>query len=202
MSLKELVMDPWVTGIGTAVIAAVIIGLFTKKEKGIALESNSNSENHQEVTVNNYLSQDVGPSAQKQNGLHSNQIDVLKQDTYVLFIDDLDLKKKIKNLSDAGWKRVSQIYYAPNIDSQKIRDANIIFVDYKGIGEIGSKEQGLAVLSALRKRYGDKKYLILYTAHDVPIEAFTSGAHNTLSKNSTIYELEQKIIEGIESLQN
>lgn len=158
-------------------------------------QSNTQTQN---VVVNNIFPGDAKTiSDSLKDQASSNEVNHLKQETQILFIDDLDLKRKIKNLQDAGWQRVSQIKDVPNIDAQQIRDASIIFVDYKGIGEIKTSEQGLSILSALRNRYGDTKHLILYSAHPVPLDAFKRGAGDYLSKNTTIYELEQKILEGV-----
>ncbi len=202
--------NPWVIGISTPIIAALVIyflGIESKKKESdkSSIKSNLTNNNHtnqtQNLIVKNYFGQKSDElRASNLHEVSSSQVNLLKQETKVLFIDDLDLKKKIKNLKEAGWVRVSQLKDAPNIDVQEIRDADVIFVDYKGIGETGSGEQGLSILSALKRRYTNEKYLILYSAHDVPVDAFNRGANSYLSKNSTIYELEQKILEGINEI--
>lgn len=198
-TITNLVSNPWVIGIGSTVIAGAIIYIlgFEKNEDKTTVTKQLNRQ-VQNVVVNNHIGKGYPDiSGSKYQGAVPSQINAAKEDTRILFIDDLDLKKKIKNLKDAGWCRVSQIKDAPNIDIQEIREADIIFVDYKGIGEFDSEEQGLSVLKALKQRYRDSKYLILYSAHKVPVDAFNRGADNYLQKNSSIYELEQKILEGI-----
>ncbi len=122
-----------------------------------------------------------------------------KETAKILFIDDTSQKDKIKNLKKAGWKHIEQISDVHNIDSLEIRESEIIFVDFKGIGEKES-EQGLGVLSALKVRYDETKWLILFTAYEVPITAFQKGANDYLAKNSSKYETEQKIIKGLQHL--
>jgi hypothetical protein len=121
-----------------------------------------------------------------------------KEYAKILFIDDLDWTDKIKNLQDAGWKNVSQITNPQNLDRIEIREANIIFVDYKGVGK-NLKDEGVDVIYALKKRYGDNKWIILYSAQpSVPISATSDKKPDaSLAKNSSAYEFEQKILEGL-----
>lgn len=181
-----------------AIIIDIIKELFGGKGS-----TNTNTNN---ISINN----NVGASEDKikntnlsssdmENTTGTAKVGFLKDSARILFIDDLDLESKIINLISAGWKNVIQINEASNIDRTEIREADIIFVDYKGIVK-DSEEQGLAVLSALKGRYGNSKWLILYSAHEVPINAFNKGANSYLAKNSSVYELEQKIIEGLVKL--
>ncbi len=198
--MQAFIENPWTIAVLAPIIVAIVIYIFRleARAKGLdSIENRQEAKQVQKVVINNHLpKQDLEGRAINQKETTSAEVNVLKQDTRVLFIDDLDLKKKIKNLKDAGWAKVSQLKDAPNIDISEIREADIIFIDYKGIGEIESGEQGLSILTALKNRYADSKYMVLYSAHDVPVDAFNRGANAYLSKNSTIYELEQKIIEG------
>lgn len=209
---ENFLSNNWIEGIGIALISAAILGLiklfrkYFRQDKKLQpkienkLVQNQSNKQSQNIVINNHIkeSDDKKPSHRE---IPPATVNFYKQSTRILFIDDLDLKKKIKNLKNAGWQRIAQIKTAPNIDIDEIQNADIIFVDYKGIGELETEEQGLSILSALKKRYQDSKYLILYSAHDVPIQTFSRGAHDYLSKNSKIYELEQKILEGIAKIQ-
>lgn len=206
MTYTDLLSNPWTISIfggATATIIGTYFFIFKNNKESISIENynpqsqTNNNRQTQSVTVNNLL---TTPIVLPVKEIASSEVILLKQDLRILFIDNLDLKKKIENLKDAGWINVSQINDAPNVDIQQIREADIIFVDYKGIGKIHSTEEGLGVLSALRQRYGEDKYLILYTAHNLPVEAFTRKADNYVDKNSKIFELEHKIIEGAKKI--
>ena len=186
----------WVVTIGGGAAAGLltwfIVRLFKapKKDTTSGNSVNNSVVNNVNVNVPQGKNSDISPGAASLI-----EIAFYKDNSRILFIDDLDLKSKIKNLMSAGWKNVMQIQTADNLDQKDIREAHIIFVDYKGIGP--SKEQGLAVIQALRERYKTSKWLILYSAHEVPLNAFNRGADSYLAKNSSVYELEQKIIEGL-----
>ncbi len=196
--------DPWVLGIGTGIIATVVGGLIlykltNKKEdvKPLAIETKQENHQAQNVTVN------LAPAEkstyqfpQPENGQASaSEVASFKRELKILFIDDKSLDVKIKNLKDYGWEKITQIFNANNIVCDEIREADIIFVDYKNIAK-NEEHEGLAVVAALRKQYGDEKWLILFTAHKVPVNAFDFGANAYLPKNSTPYLIEQKLIEA------
>lgn len=193
----DLFQNIWaITIIGGAtatILATFIIRFFKVGKKPL-------QDQHQQVEVINNISINSNEGSQSLSR-DSNVSDFahLKQIGRILFIDDLDLKDKIQNLRNAGWANVSQVFHAKNIDQAEIRDAEVIFVDYKRIG-LPAKDQGLAVLAALHKRYGEQKWLILYSAHPVPVNAFNQGARSYLAKNSSVYEVEQKILEGLKGL--
>lgn len=129
--------------------------------------------------------------------LSSDTIPVLKVKTKVLFIDD-EKFKKIANLKKAGWN-VIQKSRLDNLDDDSVLSSHVIFVDYKGVGSRDS-EEGIGLLKALKKRYGDQKWLILYSAHELSLNVYGIGANSYLAKNSTEYEIEQKIIEGARNI--
>ena len=188
-------------GVIAVVIAALgLLGFFIKKaffdpEESPHTQSN-NQSNTQSVEVNIINNQknthetttpnSVLPDARK-----------LKVSTNILFIDN-EKFKKIENLKKQGWK-ISHIKNVVSIDDEPIRNADIIFVDYKGVG---SKEddEGIGLLTALRAHYGKAKWLIFYSAHRLDLGVFDKGADAYLSKNSSPYEIEQKIIHGASKL--
>jgi len=192
--------NPWIITIVGGVVVTIITAFFINKNKENVNKNNqsNNQSNNQNTVVTTNINFDKKEIKELSNVSGTEKVGLFKDSSRILFIDDLDLTNKIKNIESAGWKNVIQIREADNIDQKEIREADIIFVDYKGIGP--SKEQGLAVIRALKNRYKDSKWLILYSAHEVPLNAFNIGADSYLAKNSSVYELEQKIIEGLEKI--
>lgn len=88
----------------------------------------------------------------------------LKNICQILFIDDERLPTVIKTLRKAGWKNVKRIGDTANIDLTEIRNADIIFVDIKGVGiELGFKNEGVGLAAALKGRYQNKG-VVIYSA--------------------------------------
>lgn len=88
----------------------------------------------------------------------------LKNICQVLFIDDESLQTLIKTLRKAGWKNVKRIGDTANLDVEDIRNADIIFVDIKGVGlELRFKNEGVGLAAALKKKY-PQKGIIIYSA--------------------------------------
>jgi len=199
--MTDISNNIWVITIIGGAAAALIAGFFLK-EKGSRVDvKNDNTQTNNQNTVVTTNVHIAGQKAEAVEGaVDRSKVIFFKESAKILFIDDLDLKDKIKNLENAGWKNVIQLEDAHNIDRKEIRESDIIFVDYKGIG-MTSEKQGLGVLTALRESYKDSKWLILYTAHELPVDAFNIGANSVLGKNSSVYELEQKIIEGLGKIQ-
>lgn len=198
VDLNSIVGNVWFEGIMASLIASSIWYFFNKENKNMLDINNPQTQTN---TQNQNVTQNVNlhlPQLQKEvteKTATPDKVSFFKQNLKILFIDDNDLKDKIKNLKGYGWKNVNQIFDAGDVFSQEIRDANVIFVDYKGIAK-RENGQGLAVLSALRKNYGNSKWLVLFTAHNVPVDAFDRGADKHMAKNSSPYELEHIIIEG------
>src|SRR3989344_1680888 len=107
----------------------------------------------------------------------------IKRATNILFIDD-EKFEYIDRIRDAGWN-VHQLYDINNLDDEQIKKADIIFLDYKGVGRVLSpSQQGIGLLKGLKKKYSDKP-VIFYSAH----AAFSLGdefkiADDWLPKNA------------------
>ena len=94
----------------------------------------------------------------------SNEVYDLKSVSQVLFIDDEPLPTLIKTLRKSGWKNVRRIDDTANLDIPEIRNANIIFVDIKGVGkELGFKNQGVGLAAEIKKWYPNKG-VVIYSA--------------------------------------
>ncbi|MBK9483263.1 MAG: hypothetical protein IPO02_15080 [Bacteroidetes bacterium] len=56
--------------------------------------------------------------------------------TSILFIDDDTNFNVVKILKDSGWKKIKNSFHIKTLDVQQVKDADIIFVDINGVGEI------------------------------------------------------------------
>ncbi len=118
-----------------------------------------------------------------------------KERVTILFIDDDVEFKIVSMLRKAGWKRVSIIADVDRVDHEKIRAADIIFVDVHDVGKkLGFEREGLGLMKEIKRRYKDKK-VIIYSG--VPLhDIFTDEldyADARLRKSAEFIEFENKI---------
>lgn len=91
-------------------------------------------------------------------------IEEIKKSAKILFIDDEDSSSKLSVIRNAGWN-VNQINEVTNFDSEDIKSADIIFMDYVGVGKILTpKEEGIGLLKSIKKRYPNK-FIIFYSGY-------------------------------------
>lgn len=92
-------------------------------------------------------------------------IDGIKAQTNILFIDDDKEFKIVKILKRAGWRNTCFFSNADvkDINAEKIRDAHIIFVDIKGVGQTMYNDEGLGLVVDLKKKYPQKR-IVIYSA--------------------------------------
>lgn len=125
----------------------------------------------------------------------------LKQITRILFIDDKPFKV-INILQNSGWQNVTKIKDVSNLDQSELKDAHIIFVDIQGVGKnLGFKDEGLGLLSAIRDKYPTKKLIVYSSEEKGQIEAFHSAfdkADKRLKKDADPYEF-QRVVETYSS---
>lgn len=90
-----------------------------------------------------------------------------KTNTRILFIDDeKDEFPVIQNLKDAGWS-VDSVSDVQNVEDDVVRRSQIIFVDYKGVGQhLSESEQGIGLIKLLKETYRDQKRVGLYSGHN------------------------------------
>jgi len=82
----------------------------------------------------------------------------------VLFVDDESYDNRLNEIREAGWN-VRQIEDVRNFDDEVIKIADIIFMDYKGVGKVMSPtEEGIGLLKQLKKKY-PKKFLVFYSGY-------------------------------------
>ena len=85
-----------------------------------------------------------------------------KSNVQILFVDDeVDDFPVIQNLKEAGWS-VEGIKDIQNIEDITVRRSQVIFVDYKGVGQtLSEREQGIGLIKLLKETYKDSKMLLL-----------------------------------------
>lgn len=88
-----------------------------------------------------------------------------KAQTNILFIDNEDFQI-VSIIKKAGWKNCSLIKKISDLNTDRIKKAQIIFVDIRGVGEeLFGKDAGLGVAKALKEKYPDT-IVILYSAEN------------------------------------
>lgn len=113
---------------------------------------------------------------------------VTKENANILFIDD-EVFPVVENLQKAGWsvKRVKDI---KNPQDEDVKRADIIFVDYKGVGKtLAGDEEGIGIIKLLKETYKTTKRVVLYSGYS----RFSLGEHlniadSQISKESNTYE--------------
>ncbi len=195
--MENLLENPWTITIIGGIIVAIFVYIFLKEPRRDKNKTEQLSNQSQSVTQTVIIGEkeDINNGEGVKN--KNEDISYLKAKARILFIED-DVFKKIDNLKNFGWN-VSQINKVSNLDIDEIKLSNIIFVDYKGVGEL-SGNQGLGVVENLRAMYGKDKWIIFYSAHKLPLDVYNKGANSYLAKNATVYEMERKIIEGAQNI--
>lgn len=181
------------------VIIPITINIVVKKKKLTQKDntisgsgiSQQNGEGNTSINVgsitNNYAS-----SYKQQNEPDGNElsVDQIKNELKVMFVDDkkfnvVDLLKK------SGWKQVLYKRDILDIDSLEIREAHVIFLDINGVGlAMGFHNQGMGLCGALKRKYGDRKRVVLYsgeTSGDI-FDNDARMADDTLKKDSDLYQ--------------
>ena len=112
-----------------------------------------------------------------------------KEEVNILFIDDNHLSLPIISiLKNIGWKNTTSVVDVTDLEDDKVKKADIMFVDINGVGSTFEYE-GLGLSSALKKRYPEKK-IVIYSAYE-PDDIFykvRSEVDGHLSKNADPYE--------------
>ena len=127
-----------------------------------------------------------------------------KDSVNILFIDDLDMPV-VKNLEKAGYK-VKKVRDVKNIDDADIKNSQIIFVDFEGVGRfISPQHQGAGLVKELKTKYGRSKYIVLYTAQptlpaDTIMKSLFNAADAKLRKDSDVTDFAEQIREALKRL--
>jgi hypothetical protein len=121
-------------------------------------------------------------------------IEEIKRQTQVLFIDDESFDFLLENIRQSGWN-VKQKKEIDNLDIEEIKNADIIFIDYKDVGTILTpSEEGIGLLKALRHKYPNK-HLIFYSGYAgfIPGHEIHDIANGWISKNADPYVYIERI---------
>lgn len=113
----------------------------------------------------------------------------LKRATRVLFVDDESFEDRLQPIRESGWM-CSQIPDIKNLDDEHIQNAQIIFMDYKGVGgNLTPSEEGIGLCKALRKKYPKKKIIFYsgYAGH-IPGDEVFSFVDGWIAKHADTYE--------------
>lgn len=121
---------------------------------------------------------------------YKSSIEDLKKIINILFIDDDTKFRVVKVLTNEGWKNTKSIIDLNSYNDDKIKNANIVFVDIQGVGKIlECKDEGLGLALNIKTKYPEKK-VIIYSAiqsHKVFHEAIQK-VDFLLSKDAEPYE--------------
>ena len=121
----------------------------------------------------------------RQSSKKNPPIEEIKKTTKILFVDDEDFSARLSTIRDAGWN-VSQIHEVTNFNSEEIKSADIIFMDYIGVGKVLTpSEQGIGLLKKIKNRYPEK-YIIFYSGYAgfIPGHEFHSIADAWIDKHA------------------
>ncbi len=115
-------------------------------------------------------------------------IDEIKKKTQVLFVDDEDFSAILEIIRGAGWN-ARQITDIKNFQSEEIKNSDIIFMDYIGVGKtLTPKDEGIGLLKQIKSRY-PKKFVIFYSGYAgfIPGHEFHSIADAWIDKHADPY---------------
>lgn len=127
-----------------------------------------------------------------------------KGDVNILFIDDLDMPV-FESLKKSGYK-VKKVRDIKNIDEAEVKNAQIIFVDFDGVGKyISPQHQGAGLAKELKMVYGASKYIVLYTAQrtmpaGTTMNSLFNHADARMRKDSDVTDFAEQIREGLKKL--
>ena len=193
-------MNNEITLLGISIVVAitlVVIPFVVIRIKKNGKNSSSGNDNNQisgdQNTINrigtvNYY----GNTTQKESSVQNEEltIDKIKSKVKVLFIDDKEFPV-VNHLRSIGYTGIDYMTDVSDIDDNRIRYADIIFIDINGVGvKLGFPNQGMGLCGALKKKYGDKKRIILYSGETEGsiFDKDAQKADATLKKDSDIYQ--------------
>ncbi len=127
-----------------------------------------------------------------------------KDNVNILFVDDLDMPV-VDSLKKAQYK-VKKIKDITNIDDAEVKNAQIIFIDFDGVGKsISPQHQGAGLVKELKTKYGSDKYIVLYTAQstlpaDTTMNSLFNIADARMRKDSDVTDFTEQIREALKKL--
>ncbi len=127
-----------------------------------------------------------------------------KDNINILFIDDSDMPV-VESLKKSDYK-VKKVKDVKKIEDPEVKNAQIIFVDFDGVGRsISPQYQGAGLIKELKQKYGTSKYIVLYTAQlTMPTDTIMSGLFNIadakMRKDSDVTDFTEQIREALKKI--
>ena len=127
-----------------------------------------------------------------------------KDNVNILFIDDLDMPV-VESLRKANYK-VKKVKDVKDVDDAEVKNAQIIFVDFEGVGKsISPLHQGAGLVKELKTKYGASKFVVLYTAQptmpaDTTMNSLFTIADARMRKDSDATDFTDQIREALKKL--
>ncbi len=127
-----------------------------------------------------------------------------KDNVNILFIDDTEMPV-VESLRKTGYK-VKKVRDIKDIDDANVKNSQIIFTDFDGVGRIISpRHQGAGLVKELKVKYGRSKYVVLYTAQltmpaDTTMNELFNVADARMRKDSDVTDFAGQIREGLDKL--
>lgn len=116
------------------------------------------------------------------------KIEEIKKRAQVLIIDDELQDPIVRAIQQAGWN-VRQVHDVDNLDDSVVKQADIIFVDYKNVGmALTPTEEGIGLLKTLKRKY-PRKHFIFFSGYAgfIPGHMIHEDADSWIAKNSDHY---------------
>lgn len=126
---------------------------------------------------------------------HNLSVAEIKNNVFILFIDDDSGFKVAEILKNGGWLQTKLIEDIATLNDIDVKNAHIIFIDVQGVGKnLGFSEEGLGLASALKEYYPLKRVVIYSseTTGDRFHEALRK-VDSFLPKNADPYEFQQLV---------
>lgn len=127
-----------------------------------------------------------------------------KDNVNILFIDDLDMPV-VESLRKAGY-RVKKIRDVKDVDDSEVKNSQIIFVDFEGVGRsVSPQHQGAGLVKELKTKYRESKFVVLYTAQptmpaDTTMSSLFTIADARMRKDSDTTDFTDQIREALKKL--
>ncbi len=127
-----------------------------------------------------------------------------KDNVNILFIDDLDMPV-VESLRKANYK-VKKVKDIKDVDDADVKNAQIIFVDFDGVGKsISPLHQGAGLVKELKSKYGTSKFVVLYTAQptmpaDTTMSSLFTIADARMRKDSDVTDFTDQIRDALKKL--
>jgi DNA-binding NarL/FixJ family response regulator len=111
----------------------------------------------------------------------------------------------VESLKKAHFK-VKKVKDIKDIDDAEVKNAQIIFIDFDGVGKfVSPQHQGAGLVKELKTKYQSSKYVVLYTAQpSMPTGTIMNSLFNMadarMRKDSDVTDFTEQIREALKKL--